>query len=191
MNRFSSSVGINSKTANVLADRIVEWRTEATSDDAHTLHGGTDADYAAAGLPWRPRHGDFQSVAELNLVLGITPALYARLRPALTVYSRNDSPDEDLAPRVVLNALYPGNPGQVEKILSTRAGAFSQTDLQTNQAASGSASAGATIEAGSDLSGRTFEIDVDADYRGRRETRRTVVVMTGDTARPYLVQHWE
>src|SRR5205807_604613 len=56
------SVGVDSKTAIVLADRIVEWRTEAASDDTHTLHGGTDADYA--GLPWRPRHGDFQTVGE-------------------------------------------------------------------------------------------------------------------------------
>ena len=61
-------------------------------------------------------------MAELNLVLGMTPALFARLRPAVTVYSRNDSPDEDVAPEFVLNALYPGNPGQVQKIMSQHNG---------------------------------------------------------------------
>jgi len=181
------SVGVDSRTANIIADRIVEWRTEVTSDDAHTLHGGTDADYAAAGVPWRPRHGDFQTVSELNLVLGVTPALFERVRPALTVYSQSDSPDENLAPRVVLNALYPGNPGQVEKLLSARAGTFSQTDLRTSQAAS----TGATIAPGTDLAGRTFEVDVDATYQNRHQIRRAVVVMTGDSTRPYLVQHWE
>jgi general secretion pathway protein K len=183
------SVGVDQKTATILADRIVEWRTEAGSDDTHTLHGGTDADYAAAGLPWRPRHDDFQSVAEVQLVLGMTPALYEKVRPALTVYSRNDSPDEDLAPRIVLNALYPGNPGQVDSIMAKHAGTFSQTDAQTSDTTGDST--GATVSSDSDLSGRSFEIDVEADYNGRHMVRRTVVLMTGDDTQPYLVQHWE
>ncbi|HEX3429901.1 MAG TPA: hypothetical protein VHT03_03365 [Rhizomicrobium sp.] len=180
------AVGVDAKTAAVLADRIVEWRTEPTSDDAHTLHGGTDADYAAAGLPWRPRHGDFQSVAELKLVLGMTPALYAKIRSAVTVYSRNDSPDEDVAPLLVLNALYPGNSPQVQKLLAQHAGSV-QAGLGTAPNTQGTA----VLGAGDDLTGRVFEVDADATYRGRHETRRVVVVMTGGGAKPYLVQHWE
>jgi len=180
------SVGIDAATAAVLADRIVEWRTEPTSDDAHTLHGGTDADYAAAGVPWRPRHADFQSVAELNLVLGMTPALFARIRPAITVYSRNDSPDEDVASQFVLNALYPGNAGQVQKIMSQHSGGL-QAGLQTQPNTQGSA----IIASGTDLAGRIFEIDVDATWLGRHQTRRVVVLMTAGGAKPYLVQHWE
>ncbi|MGH6889360.1 MAG: general secretion pathway protein GspK [Rhizomicrobium sp.] len=184
------SVGVDLNTATVLADRIVEWRTDKTSDDAHTLHGGTDADYAAAGLPWRPRHNDFQSVSEVQLVLGMTPTLYEKIRPALTVYSRDDSPDEDLAPRLVLNALYPGNPGQVDKILAAHAGPLSQSDLNTDDSDDDSAS-GAYVTPDDDASGRSFEIDVAADYKGRHVVRRTVVLMTGDSTNPYLVQHWE
>lgn len=180
------SVGVDTRTANILADRIVEWRTEPTSDDAHTLHGGTDSDYAAAGLPWRPRHNDFQSVAELKLLLGMTPQLFERVRASVTVYSRNDSPDDSVASRQVLYALNPGNPGAVDKIMSQRAGAFSATDLRTSQTQST-----ATVDAGSDLSGRNFEIDIDATYARHHETRRAVVEMTGDSTRPYLVEHWE
>jgi general secretion pathway protein K len=183
------SVGVDQKTATVLADRIVEWRTEANSDDTHTLHGGTDADYAAAGLPWRPRHDDFQSVSEVRLVLGMTPQIYQRVRSALTVYSRNDTPDEDIAPRYVLNALYPGNPGQVDKIMAAHAGTFAQANVDTSD--TDGDSSGATITSGTDLSGRSFEIDVEANYNGRHMVRRTVVVMTGDSAKPYLVEHWE
>ena len=187
------SVGLDQKTATVLADRIVEWRTEANSDDTHTLHGGTDADYAAARLPWRPRHDDFQSVAEVQLVLGMTPALYDKVRPALTVYSRNDSPDEDVAPTIVLNALYPGNPGKVEQIMAQHAGTASGSSAQTSDSSSDSDSdsSGATVSPDDDLSGRSFEIDVDADLNGRHMVRRTVVLMTGDDSAPYLVQHWE
>ena len=183
------SVGVDSKTATVIADRVVEWRTELSSDDAHTLHGGTDADYAAAGLPWRPRHGDFQTVGELRLVLGMTPALYARVRPAITVYSRSDSPDEDVAPLMVLNALYPGNPGQVQKIMSQHSGTLTQAGLQTGGAPNTQGSA--IVSAGTDLSARVFEIDIDASYEGRHQTRRVVVLMTGGGTKPYLVQHWE
>ncbi len=183
------SAGVDQKTANILADRIVEWRTEANSDDTHTLHGGTDADYAAAGVPWRPRHDDFQSVSELRLVLGMTPQIYERVRPCLTVYSRNDSPDEDVAPRSVLTALYPGNPGQVGTIMAAHAGATAQANVQTSDTEGNSS--GATISSGTDLSGRTFEIDVEVTYNGRHMIRRTVVLMTGDSTKPYLVEHWE
>ncbi|HEX4159791.1 MAG TPA: hypothetical protein VHY79_15100 [Rhizomicrobium sp.] len=183
------SVGVDQKTANILSDRIVEWRTEANSDDTHTLHGGTDADYAAAGLPWRPRHDDFQSISELRLVLGMTPQIYERVRSSLTVYSRNDSPDEDVAPRYVLNALYPGNPGQIDKIMGQHAGTFAQADVDTSDTTGDSS--GATISSGTDLSGRSFEIDVEVNYNGRHQIRRTVILMTGDTTRPYLVEHWE
>jgi general secretion pathway protein K len=181
------SVGLDSRTASTITDRIVEWRTDPASDDAHTLHGGNDQDYVAAGRPWRPRHGEFQTVSELNLVLGVTPQLFAKVRPALTVYSRNDSPDPNLAPRLVLAALNPGNPGQVDKIMAQRSGAFTQAGLSTTKSTSG----GATIAPGSDLGGRTFEIDVDATYAGRHVTRRVVLVMTGDITRPYLVEDWE
>lgn len=183
--------GVDSATATILADRIVEWRTPMTSDDAHTLHGGTDADYAAAGLAWRPRHNDFQSVSEVRLVLGITPTLYEKIRPALTVYSRDDSPDEDLAPPFVLKALYPGNSAQVSKILAAHAGPLTQSDLTSDDSDDDNNASGAYVTPDSDASGRSFEIDVVADYNGRHMVRRTVVLMTGDTANPYLVEHWE
>jgi hypothetical protein len=109
------------------------------------------------------------------------------VRPALTVYSRNDSPDPNVAPRVVLAALNPGNPGQVDKIMAQRSGAFTQAGLSTTQATPG----GATIAPGSDLGGRTFEIDVDATYARHHVTRRVVLVLTGDATRPYLVEAWE
>jgi general secretion pathway protein K len=182
------SVGVDSKTSSILADRIVEWRTEANSDDTHTLHGGTDADYA--GVPWKPRHDDFQSVSEVRLVLGMTPQIYERVRPYLTVYSRNDSPDEDVAPLYVLNALYPGNTGQVAKLMAQHAGTALQANSDTSDSDE-SSNSGATVSSGTDLSGRSFEIDVEVNYNGRHITRRTVVLMTGDTTKPYLVEHWE
>src|SRR5579862_6316310 len=180
------SLGMDANHAAILADHIVEWRTDPTGDDAQTLHGGSDADYATAGIKWRPRHSDFQTVAELKLVFGMTPQLFDRIRPAVTVYSRNDSPDEDVAPLIVLNALYPGNQMQVQRIMSQHSGTV-QAGLGTAPKTQGSA----VVETSADLSGRVFEIDVDATYMNRHATRRVVVLMTGGGSKPYLVQHWE
>jgi hypothetical protein len=49
----------------------------------------------------------------------------------------------------------------------------------------------AILANGSDLGGQSFAIDIDAYYDGRHVTRRVVVVMTGDSDRPFLVEHWE
>jgi hypothetical protein len=86
----------------------------------------------------------------------------------------------------VLTALYPGNSAQVQKIMSQHAGTV-QAGLGTAPKTVGSA----IVEAGTDLSGKLFEVDVDANYMGRHETRRVVVLITAGGTKPYLVQHWE
>ncbi len=45
-----------------------------------------DADYVAAGLPWLPTGERFRDLDEVGLVLGMTPALFAALRPHLSLY---------------------------------------------------------------------------------------------------------
>jgi general secretion pathway protein K len=42
--------------------------------------------YRAAGLPYGPPARDFRDVSELRLVLGMTPSLYARLAPHLSIW---------------------------------------------------------------------------------------------------------
>lgn len=65
-----------------LTDVILDWRDE---DDLTRLHGAENPEYAAAGLPYGARDGPFRSVAELRLLLGMTPALYQRLAAEVTV----------------------------------------------------------------------------------------------------------
>lgn len=65
-----------------LADAILDWRDP---DDLVRLNGAEDPDYFAAERPFGARDGPFRSVDELQQVLGMTPALYRRLAPHLTV----------------------------------------------------------------------------------------------------------
>jgi general secretion pathway protein K len=71
-------VGADPQSAQAIAAAIVAYRDQ----------GGTDPtpDYIAAGLPYGPARRDFRTVAELRLVVGMTPELYERLAPHLSVW---------------------------------------------------------------------------------------------------------
>ncbi|HLL20348.1 MAG TPA: hypothetical protein VK439_16335, partial [Rubrivivax sp.] len=62
-------------------------------------------DYASAGLPYGAKDGPFETVAEVEQVLGMTPDLYERLEPHLTIYSGRGQPDSNYAQGPVLTAL--------------------------------------------------------------------------------------
>ena len=175
--------GASEETTEALTDRILDWRTR-TDNALSRLHGATDADYEAAGVPWRPRHGPFQSVDELQLVLGITPAIYARIRPALTVYSHSPSIDPQVAPREALLALFLGDTTKVDMLMRQRDA--SSTD-ETN------ADAGTRpglLNPQMPLVGLPMEIHADT-FVGRAHYQRDAVIeLTGDDNRPYLVLSW-
>jgi general secretion pathway protein K len=96
-------LGSDRAEAAQLAAAIIDWRdidslTQATG-------GAEDADYAAVGRAYGAKDADFESIAELEQVLGFTPALYARLAPHVTVYSGLPRPDPASASAAVLDAL--------------------------------------------------------------------------------------
>jgi general secretion pathway protein K len=75
--------------AAALARAIVDWR----SNGAQSLTGGTKlSQYQAAGLRYGPGNQLFDSVDEVGLVVGMTPAVLARLRPFLSIYREGDPP---------------------------------------------------------------------------------------------------
>jgi general secretion pathway protein K len=95
-------LGVAEDEAAALADRILDWRDP---DDLAGLNGAEDPDYAAAGLPYGAKDGPFSSVEELRQVLGVTPDLYARLAPELTVDSGGQQVDQQFASAAVLAAV--------------------------------------------------------------------------------------
>ena len=95
--------GVEPSEAGRIAGAIVDWR----DPDPLTQPGGgaEDGDYEAAGLPYGAKDADFESVTELLQVLGMTPALFARLEPDLTVYSGRAQPDPAYASAELLDAM--------------------------------------------------------------------------------------
>jgi general secretion pathway protein K len=78
------SNGVDADKAKALAAAIVDFRD---ADNLPRPQGAEDAEYRARGLAWGPKNAPFQSVEELHQVLGITPAIYDRVAPELTIYS--------------------------------------------------------------------------------------------------------
>ncbi|MCU0832878.1 MAG: type II secretion system protein GspK [Chromatiaceae bacterium] len=86
----------------VLADAVLDWRDE---DDLRQLNGAEDPDYAAAGRPYGAKDGPFDSVEELQQVLGFDRGLFLVLAPALTVAGSASPANIELAPPLVRAAL--------------------------------------------------------------------------------------
>jgi general secretion pathway protein K len=96
-------VGVAPGDADRTAGAIIDWRDP---DSLNQPSGGAeDDDYAAAGRPYGAKDAPFESIAEVEQVLGMTPAIYARVEPFLTVFSGNDTPDASYAAPEVLAAM--------------------------------------------------------------------------------------
>jgi len=94
--------GASAAAADALAAAIADWRD---ADELVRPQGAEHTHYRAAGLAYGPRNAPFESVAEVQGVLGMDAELYARLRPQLTLYSGRVLPDPRFAPPPVLAAL--------------------------------------------------------------------------------------
>ena len=94
--------GIDDERRDSLLDAIEDWRD---ADSLRRLNGAEDQEYEAAGRTYGAKDATFNTVEELQQVLGVTPRLFKRLRPALTVHSHSARIDDRVAPPEVLRAL--------------------------------------------------------------------------------------
>lgn len=129
-------LGVDPKAAAELADAIVDYRDD---DDDKSPHGAEARDYADAGLPWRPKNGAFVFSDELIYVRGMTPDIYRRMVPFVTVYGQLDVPHAGTAPTEVAAAV---------KAASKAPGARSASRAPGRGASSGSGLGGTDPEAG-------------------------------------------
>ena len=87
--------GEPAESATRIAGAIVDWRDE---DSLVQVAGKSqDPNYAAAGLAWGAKDAPFETVTELEQVLGMRPALYRALAPYLTVHGALAMPNATFA----------------------------------------------------------------------------------------------
>lgn len=70
--------------ADTAIDSIIDW---ADADEYHRANGAESDYYQTLNPPYKAKNGDFDTVAELRRVKGITPQIYAALEKVLTVYA--------------------------------------------------------------------------------------------------------
>lgn len=103
LQRLLMAAGEDEASASQLAANIAEAR----DGGARYFREEGAKRYADAGLSDGPRYRAFDLPEQLQTVLGMTPALYRKLAPSITVWSRRPQPVLALAPPLVL-ASQPG-----------------------------------------------------------------------------------
>jgi general secretion pathway protein K len=152
------AAGLQSAASEALSAAIVDWRTPQDADQPRATHDGP-----YRGRSYAPRHAPFQSVDELNLVSGMDPGLFARIAPALTVYSHSAEIDAAVSPPSARALLAdPGGQPQTKR---------------------------AVPDSGA-LAGHSFAIHVIARHGQARLKRDLVILFTDDKYHPYWVEAW-
>jgi general secretion pathway protein K len=100
-----------------IVDAILDWRD---TDNLTRLNGAEDDDYLSADKPYGTKDTRFDSVDELYLVLGVSPALYRKIKSALTVYSGQPGVNPAAASRQVLLAIPGMDADTVETYMALR-----------------------------------------------------------------------
>ena len=101
LGKLLDALGVAEPRAHNLAGAIVDYRDP---DDLLSRGGAEASEYSSAGLAYGPKNKPFESVSELQRVLGMDFVLYQKLVPNVTVYASGD-PTPSFAPPPVLQAL--------------------------------------------------------------------------------------
>ncbi len=95
------AIGADPATVATLADQIADWRSPAN----FPLRNGAKApQYRAAGRAYGPPNQPFRTPDELGMVLGMTPAILARLKPFVSPYVES-APKLEGADPIIADAL--------------------------------------------------------------------------------------
>jgi len=81
---------------------ILDWRD---ADDLVHSDGAEKKEYKEAGLSYQPRNKPFQTLEELQLVLGMNEAAFLQIEPLITIYSGQATVYEQLAAKEVLQII--------------------------------------------------------------------------------------
>ena len=175
------SVGLAEDASVALVDAIVDWRDP---DKLRRPHGAEEAEYRAAGKNYVPTNAPFETVDEIQRVLGMTPELYRAVKAALTVHSKLTGVNAAAAPREALLAIPGVSSAMVDQYLALRLAALG-TGAKAPPFAAGSAYvAGASGAA-------TYSIrSVATMVDGSTFVREAIARITPDPRRRIAVLAW-
>lgn len=175
------SSGLPEDASAALADAIADWRD---SDKLRRPRGAEAEEYRTAGKSYVPTNALFETVDEVQRVLGMTPELFRMLKSVLTVHSKLAGINTATAAREALLAIPGVSSAMVDQFLAARALALANGAKVPAFAAAGSYAAGASgVQTYSIRSVATME-------DGSTYVREAVARITPDPRHPILVLAW-
>jgi len=144
--------GVSGADAAAIGAKIVDWRS---LNPAKENLGAKLPEYRAAGLPYGPPNEDYQNLAELELVLGMTPKIARSLAHRVTIYSYGQPRLAAARDRVELDALKTALETQPSPPLNAPSVFFYEI---TSRAKSGAATA---------FRDAVFRVDMNAANQGK------------------------
>ncbi len=176
---FTSAAGLKPEEVDHIVDAILDWRD---ADDQKRLNGAEAAEYRAAGRNYVPANTYFETIEELQRVLGVTTEIYAKIADLITVHSRQPGVDPAGASRAVLLSIPTLTPAVVDDYIQQREWArFNNQPAPPLPLAVGYVSIGAS------------GFHVNATVRmpeGEIFVREVVVQPTGNPKRPLQYLAW-
>ena len=176
--------GVDPDRALALSDAIKDW---IDADDLKQPNGAEAEDYRAAGLSYVPKNAPFDTVSELQQVLGMTYDLYSKIEPAITIYSGRSTPNAGFGNADTLRALYPdATPEQIDQLVQ-------QIQSQPPGGNSGGVLApdGTPIMAGG--GGLTYSVKSRAKLPNGASTVLDATIRMGGVSsagRPFVILRW-
>ena len=159
--------------------------------------------YEAAGRSYGPPNAPVDSLDELQLVLGMTPSIYAAVLPYLTIYTQREAPDPKDAPVVVQRALAlaaqqlrgaeKATPPPSAAAPAPVANDRDATDTEGATAAPSAAAPQAAPQAGGPVIVREPVIGVEVIARsssGGTFARHAILKLAADNPKGYAVLEW-
>ena len=112
-----ASAPVDSDQQTRLVSAILDWRD---ADDLVHVEGAEKDEYQEAGLSYQPRNKPFQSIDELQLVLGMNEAVFKWIEPLVTIYSGQQQVNIQQADKEVLQVIPGLDRGLIDSFIADR-----------------------------------------------------------------------
>ncbi len=182
------SVGVELEEAEALADAVLDWRDP---DDLVRPFGAEDPAYESAGYEYGAKDAPFDTIEELQQVIGMNYELFRQVEPAVTVYSGRSQVNLDMAPREVLLAQPGLDPELVDRYLEERQtpGPGGEDEQGLDPRLTGLGAGGALARSGS----LTYSVESRATLpNGASATLEAVIRLQATPAgRPFSIVRWK
>jgi general secretion pathway protein K len=102
LQQLIAQLPIDGEKQTALVSAIMDWRDQ---DDLVNIGGAEKNEYKEAGKLYQPRNKPFQTLEELQMVLGMDESILKQLEPLITIYSGRSQVDFSQATKEVMLTL--------------------------------------------------------------------------------------